>query len=198
MSGSTANQGYPYPGTPDFADVQDAYRLATAVDADLRAAQAPFRSFLGRPSFIVRQAANGSGFTTGGAILSHTTVDWDNTGGITLGGSLWNQPTAQEPSWWMLGATILTVNTAGVPVVGDLVMGSIEIDTTDQVSGLSTEIKRYQRDDETNTNGQWVNVFTQAAIYRATVSARLTLNGSSSKAIAAGSTFWGLYLGPVV
>lgn len=198
MSGTTATQGYPYPSSQDFADVQDSYRLATAIDADLRAGQAPFRAFIGRPSFIARQSATASGFSAGSQNMLLSTIDWDNTGGLVLNASSWRQPTIQQPSWWMFGATILTTATAGVPVVGDLVMGRINVTTTDQVSGLSTTTRAYQRDDESNTSGQWINVFTMAPIYRGSVSATLILNGSTSKAIAGGSTFWGFYLGPVV
>jgi hypothetical protein len=36
-----------------------------------------------------------------------------------------------------------------------------------------------------------------AAMYQGNASAILELNGSTQKAISAGSTFWGLYLGPV-
>lgn len=197
MSGSTTNKGYPYPATSDFGDVQDAYRLATAVDADLRADQAPFRAFQGRPSFVCRQTANGSGFLSGTDRLTFSAIDWDNTGGAAVGASSWIQPNGQEPSWWMFGATILTTAISGTPVVGDLVEGRIQVITTDQVSGLSTTTWSTQRNDESNTNGEWLNVFTQAAIYRGHVSAILELNGSTSKAISAGSTFWGFYLGPV-
>jgi hypothetical protein len=197
MSGSTTNKGYPYPLTTDFGDVQDAYRLATAIDSDLRAAQAPFRAFEGRPSFVCRQTSNGSGFLSGTDSVDFNAVDWDNTGGATVGNSTWFQPTAQAPSWWMFGATVLTVSISGTPVVGDLVEGKIVVTTTDQVSGLSTTTTSVQRNDESNTGGEWLNVFTMAAIYRGHVSAQLELNGSTQKAVSAGSTFWGFYMGPV-
>lgn len=197
MSGSTTNKGYPYPLTTDFGDVQDAFRLATAVDADLRADQAPFRAFEGKPSFVTRQTSNGSGFTSGTDYLKFNTSDWDNTGGLTVGNTAWYQPTGSPPAWWMFGATILTVSISGTPVVGDLVEGRIQISTTDQVSGLSTLSYSTQRNDESNTNGEWVNVWTMAAIYNGHASAILELNGSTQKAISAGSTFWGFYLGPV-
>jgi len=198
MSGSTANQGYPYPLTSDFADVQDAFRLATAIDTDIRAAQAPFRAFEGRPSFIAQQTANGSGYISGDSSFKTGTIKWDNTGGLTVGNGTWRQPNAQGPSWWMFGATILTVIISGTPVVGDMNLGKLEITTTDQVSGLTTTTSVYQRQDETNTAGEWINVFTMAPIYRGSVSPVLTLTGSTQKAISAGSTFWGFYLGPVI
>ena len=197
MSGTTANEGYPYPLTSDFADVQDAFRLAMAIDADLRAAQAPFRAFEGRPAFVGRQTVNGSGFLSGSDLLKFGAVDYDNTGGAVIGNSNWRQPTAQAPSWWIFGGTVLTLATAGTPVVGDMTMGRIRVITTDQVSGVASTTNAYQRNDETNTNGEWINVFTMAPIYRATVSLGLVLNGSTSKAISSGSTFWGAYLGPV-
>lgn len=197
MSGSTANKGYPYPLIGDFGDVQDAFRLATAVDADLRADQAPFRAFEGTPSFVVRQTSNGSGFTSGDDFVKISTIDWDNTGGATVGNSTWFQPTSQPPSWWLFGATVLTTAISGTPVVGDLVEGRIQVSTTDQVSGLSTTTFSTQRNDESNSAGEWLNVFTMAAIFKGHVSARLDLNGSTQKAISAGSTFWGFYLGPV-
>jgi len=197
MSGSTTNKGYPYPLVTDFADVQDAYRLAAAVDADLRADQAPFRAFEGTPSFVGRQTVNGSGFLSGTDYLKFGAIDWDNTGGVVLGSTGWNQPVSQAPSWWMFGATILSTAISGTPVVGDLVEGRIQISTTDQVSGLSTLSYSTQRNDESNTNGEWLNVFTMAAIYQGRVNAVLELNGSTQKAISAGSTFWGFYLGPV-
>jgi len=197
MSGSTTNKGYPYPLLTDFADVQDAYRLATAVDDDLRADQDPFRAFEGRPSFVVRQTSNGSGYLSGNDYVAFNAIDWDNTGGAKVGASSWIQPNGQAPSWWMFGATVLTVPISGTPVVGDLVEGRIQVITTDQVSNLSTTTYSTQRNDETNTAGEWLNVFTMAPIYRGHVSAVLELNGSTQKAIAAGSTFWGFYLGPV-
>lgn len=198
MSGTTANEGYPYPLTSDFPDVQDAYRLATAIDADLRGEQAPFRSFLARPSFIAQQAANGSGFSSGTDTLVLSTIVWDNTGGAVLNAFNWRQPTGQAPSWWMFGATMLMTAISGTPVVGDMNIARLQISTTDQVSGVSTTSNAYQRNDETNTGGEWINVFTMAAVYRASVSCSLILNGSTQKAIQAGSTFWGLYLGPVI
>ena len=198
MSGTTANEGYPYPLTSDFADVQDVYRLAMAVDADVRAAQAPFRAFFGRPSFVCRQTANGSGYISGDSTFKVGAIDWDNTGGLTLNTSSWHQPTVQGTSWWLFGATILTAIISGTPVVGDMNMGSLEITTTDPVSNLSSTTTAYQRQDETNTSGEWINVFTMAPVYRGTVTPVLTLTGSTQKAISAGSTFWGFYLGPVV
>lgn len=198
MSGSTANQGYPYPLTSDFADVQDAFQLASAIDVDVRAEQDPFRAFLGRPSFVVRQTSNGSGYTTGSQTFSVGAVDWDNTGGIAVGANQWTQPVGQQPSWWMFGATLLTAIISGTPVVGDMNMARLNVNTTDQVSGLVSTTSVYQRNDETNTNGEWMNVFTLAPIYRGSVNLTLILNGSTSKAISAGSTLWGLYLGPVI
>lgn len=197
MSGSTTNKGYPYPLTTDFGDVQDAYRLASAIDADLLAAQSPFRAFEGRPSFVFRQTSNGSGFLSGTDFIKASAIDWDNTGGVTLNSSTWTQPSSQPPSWWMFGATALTAIISGTPVVGDLVEGRIQISTTDQVSGLSTITYATQRNDESNSGGEWLNVFTMAAIYKGRVSAGIELNGSTSKALSAGSTFWGFYLGPV-
>jgi hypothetical protein len=197
MSGNTAVEGYPYPFTTDFADVQDVYRLAMSVDADLRGEQAPFRAFEGRLGFIAQQTVNGSGFLSGSDSLKIGAIQFDNTGGLVLGATQWVQPTVQQPSWWMLGATVLSTAITGTPVVGDLVMGMIRVSTTDQVTGLSTLTRAYQRSDETNTNGEWLNVFTVQALYRATASAEIELNGSTQKAISAGSTFWGLYLGPV-
>jgi len=197
MSGSTTNKGYPYPLLTDFADVQDAYRLASAIDADLLADQNPFRAFEGRPSFVVRQTSNGSGFLSGTDLMNFSAVDWDNTGGAKVGANSFIQPNSQPPSWWMFGATVLTVPISGTPVVGDLVEGRIQVITTDQVSNLSTTKYSVQRNDESNTSGEWLNVFTMAAIYRGHIAAQLVLNGSTQKAISAGSTFWGFYLGPV-
>jgi hypothetical protein len=197
MSGNTINKGYPYPLTSDFADVQDAYRLAIAIDADLRADQGAFRAFESRPSFVVRQTSNGSGFLSGSDRLKIGTIDWDNTGGAVVNNTSWVQPVGQAPSWWLFGTTILTTAISGTPVVGDLVMGRLSITTTDQVSAVATTTTATQRSDETNTGGEWLNVFTMAAIYRGSVSAQLLLNGSTQKAISAGSTFWGLSLGPV-
>lgn len=197
MSGFTTNEGYPYPLAGDFLDVQDAYRLATAIDLDVRAGQAPFRAFESRPSFITRQTANGSGFTSGVQSVQIQAVDWDNTGGAVVGTSSWQQPTGQAPSWWLFGATVLTAAISGTPVVGDMDMERLAVATTDQVSGVVTTTYAYQRNDETNTGGEWINLFTMAAVYRASVRAALILNGSTQKAVGAGSTFWGLYLGPV-
>jgi hypothetical protein len=198
MSGSTTNEGYPYPIPSDFADVQDVFRLAMAIDADLRAEQAPFRSFLGRPSFIGRQSSNGAGFISGSQGMVMGAVDWDNTGGISAGSTSWKQPLGQQPSWWLFGVTILVAIISGTPAVGDMNMGQIQVATTDQVSGVSASTFAYQRNDETNTNGEWINFCTAAAIYRGTVSAALILNGSTQKAVQSGSRLWGMYLGPVV
>lgn len=197
MSGTTPIEGYPYPLTPDFADVQDAFRLATAIDADLRGEQAPFRAFLGRPSFIGRQTANGSGFLSGSQGLSVGAIDWDNTGGLTVGQSSWNQPFAQQPSWWMFGTTLLVAVISGTPVVGDMNMGRIAVNTTDQVTTVVSTSNFYQRNDETNTAGEWINFFAMAPIYQGSAACSLILNGSTQKAVASGSRFWGMYLGPV-
>lgn len=198
MSGTTVTEGYPYPLPSDFADVQDAFRFATAFDADVRAERAPFRAFEGRLSFVGRQTVTGSGFTSGTQNFKFGAIDWDNTGGVVLAASSWKQPVGQQPSWWMFGATILTAIVSGTPVVGDMNMGRIEVDTTDQVSGLTTSTFTYQRNDETNTAGEWINLFTMAPVFQATVSLALILNGSTQKSILAGSTFWGLHLGPVI
>lgn len=198
MTGTTPVEGYPYPLSGDFADVQDAFRLASAIDTDLRSEQAPFRSFMARPSFIGRQLATQSGFLSGSTLIQNTAIDWDNTGGLTLGQSYWQQPIAQGPSWWMFGATIFSFPTSGTPVVGDMNMGYINIGTTDQVTNVQTFSNFYQRNDDTNTNGEWINLFAMAPIYRGLASAGLRLNGSTSKSMALGSRFWGMYLGPVV
>jgi len=197
MSGTTPTEGYPYPFTTDFADVQDSFRLAMAIDADLRAEQAPFRAFLGRPSFIGRQTATGSGFIAGSQNLVVGAVEWDNTGGLTVGDSTWNQPFSEQPSWWMFGATILVNIVSGTPVVGDMCMGKIAVNTTDQVTTVVSTTNFYQRNDETNTNGEWINLFAMAPIYQGSADATLLLNGSTQKAVQSGSRFWGMYLGPV-
>jgi hypothetical protein len=197
MTGTTTTEGYPYPLTSDFADVQDAYRLAIAIDADLRAEQAPFRAFVSRPAFIAQQAANGSGFTSGSDLLKASTIVFDNTGGLVLNATSWTQPISQGPSWWMFGATLFTTPISGTPVVGDLNEARIRVNTTDQVSNVVTTSNFYQRNDETNTGSESINIHTMAQLYRGTVSLALILNGSSSKAIAGGSVLWGLYLGPV-
>jgi hypothetical protein len=197
MSGNTTNEGYPYPLRPDFADVQDAFRLATAVDAGVRAEQAPFRAFEARPSFVTTQIANGSGLTAGTQTFRMTAINWDNTGGAVLNATSWKQPNSQAPSWWMFGATVKTAAISGTPTVGELALGRITVATTDQVSGVVTSTFAYQRNDETNTGGEWINLFTMAAIYRASVSCSLILNGATQRAIGALSTFWGFYMGPV-
>lgn len=196
MSASTPVEGYPYPLTSDFADVQDAFRFASAVDINLRAEQAPFRNFMARPSFISRQTANGSTFISGSQSLVCQAAEWDNTGGLTVGNSAWSQPLAQQPSWWLFGATIL-LNNAATGVVADLVMGQISVATADQVTGVQTTSNWYQRNDETSTGGEWVNLFAMAPIYQGSVSTLLVINGTTLKSIGAGSRFWGMYLGPV-
>lgn len=197
MSATTPVEGYPYPLTPDFADVQDAFRLATAIDADLRAEQAPFRAFLGRPSFIARQTVTGSGFTAGSQNMTVGAIDWDNTGGLTVGVSSWLQPNNQPPSWWLVGATILVNIVSGTPVVGDMNLGRISVNTTDPVTTVVSTTNFFQRNDETNTNGEWINLFGMAPIYQGSVNCSLILNGSTQKAVQLGSRFWGMYLGPV-
>lgn len=197
MSGTTPIEGYPYPLTSDFADVQDAFRLAMAIDADLRAEQAPFRSFLARPSFIARQLTTGSGFTAGQQSLTFGVIEWDNTGGLTLNGTSWVQPNAQQPSWWLFGATLLVNIVSGTPVVGDMCMCEISMSTTDPVTDVVTTTNAYQRNDDSNTSGEWINLFAMAPIYHGTASCTLILNGSTQKAVQLGSRFWGMYLGPV-
>jgi hypothetical protein len=196
MSGSTVNKGLPYPLTSDFADVQDAFRLATAIDSGLRAEQAPLRAFMARPSFIGRQVAAGSGFTAGVSSLSTTAIDWDNTGGLTLGNFSWRQPLAMPPSWWLVGSTIFVTNT-GAPVLGEGIMAELQFSTVDQVTGLTTISTFYQRNDESNTSGDWLNIFGMAPMYRGSVNVSMALNGTTTKAIGAGSRLWGIYLGPV-
>ena len=196
MSGTTANEGLPYPLTTDFADVQDAYRLAIAVDRDLREDQAPLRAFMGRPSFIARSTSNGSGFTSGQQSLTFGAIDWDNTGGVAIGDNSWRQPLAQQPSWWLFGATMFVANTGG-PVIGDGVMARITVTTLDQVTGVETETDYYQRNDESNTAGEWINIFAMAPLHRGSATIQLLLNGSTTKATGSGSRFWGMQLGPV-
>ena len=197
MSGSTAVQGYPYPLTSDFADVQDAFRLVLSIDEDLRDGQAPFRAFIGRPSFIARQTVTGSGFTSGTQTFTVGAIDWDNTGGLVVGVNSWSQPNNEAPSWWLFGATIL-VNPTGAAVVGDMNMARISVSTTDPATDIVTTTRHYQRNDDTNTGGEWLNVFTMAPIYQGTVSGALILSGSTQKAILAGSRLWGMRMGPVV
>jgi hypothetical protein len=196
MSGSTANQGFPYPDTADFADVQDAFRLAIAVDSEIRSQQAPMRTFMSRPSFIARQTVTGSGFISGTQSMDTDVIDWDNTGGMTVGFSGWRQPFAAPPSWWMFGTQIFVSNTGG-PVLGEGIMGKLDIETTDQVTGVATSTAYYQRVDESNTSGDWVNLFAFAPVFRGFVTPQLILDGSTTKAIQAGSRFWGIQLGPV-
>jgi hypothetical protein len=195
MSGNTTNEGYPYPLPTDFADVQDAYRLANAIDANLRSEQAGFRALENRLVFLGRQTVAGSGFTAGQQTMALGVTDVDNTGGLLTNG--WKQPTVQQPSWWLFGATIQVAIISGTPVVGDMNMAQLSIATTDQVSGVTTTTNAYQRSDETNTGGEFLNVFTMAAVYRAVVTPILNLNGSTQKACGIGSTFWGVYMGPV-
>jgi hypothetical protein len=196
MSGSTTHEGFPYPLTPDFADVQDAFRLATAVDREVREKQEPMRAFMGRPSFIARQTVSGSTFLSGQQTMSVGAIDWDNTNGLTVGSSTWRQPFAMPPSWWMFGGTLLETPSGGV-VVGDGIMAQIQVTTVDQVTGVSSTTSFYQRNDESGTNGEWLNIFGMAPIYRGSASLRLLLNGSTLKGTLAGSRFWGMYLGPV-
>lgn len=196
MPKTTSVEGYPYPLEPDFADVQDAFRLATAIDADLRAEQAPFRSFMARPSFIGRQTSNGSTFVTGTDSVIMQAIDWDNTGGITVPATSWLQPFVQPPSWWLFGATLL-VNNAAAGTPGELVEGFISVTTADQVTGVQTTTPWYQRNDESNTGGEWLNIFAMSAVYQASVSLTLNVSGTTAKGVALGSRLWGMYLGPV-
>lgn len=196
MSGLTTNEGLPYPLETDFADVQDAFRLATAIDSDLRAQQKPFRDFGMRPSFIGRCTANQSGFLSGTQQLPVGAIEWDNTGGLALGTPYWTQPNSQGPSWWMFGATVLVVPT-GSQVSGEMNMGFIQIATTDQVTEQISYTNFYQRNDDSTTNGEWLNVFCMAPLYQGQANAGLILQGTTTKAIQAGSRFWGMYLGPV-
>lgn len=197
MSGNTTVEGYPYPLTSDFADVQDAFRLATAVDKVLRAEQAAPRAFMGRPSFIARQTATGSPFSGGQQNLAIGAIDWDSSGGLTVGDSRWRQPNAQAPSWWLLGATLLVSN-AAAPVVGDGIVARIDAVSVDAVTNVSSPTYFYQRNDESNTGGEWLNVFGMAQMYRGSVGLQLQLNGTTNKSILAGTRLWGLYLGPVI
>lgn len=196
MSGTTTTEGYPYPAQTDFADVQDAFRLATAIDQDLRAEQAPFRAFLGRPSFIGRCTANQSGFISGTQLMPVGAIEWDNTGGLTVGSAYWLQPNSQGPSWWLFGATIL-VTLTGSSVSGETNMGFIEVATTDQVTQQISYSDFYQRNDDSTTNGEWINVHCMAQLYQGQADAGLILGGTTTKAIQSGSRFWGMYLGPV-
>lgn len=196
MTGNTINEGFPYPLESDFADVQDAFRLATAIDSDLRGQQDQFRAFLGRPSFIGMQASTQGGVTQNTQNLQMQTIEWDNTGGLVAGSTIWNQPFSQPPSWWLFGATI-RVNPTGAQVVGDLNMGQIAVQTTDQVTGLFSITNFFQRNDDTNTNGEWINMFAMAPIYKGITQCSATFNGTTAKGILAGSRFWGMYLGPV-
>lgn len=197
MSGTTTVEGFPYPLESDFADVQDAFRLATSIDSDLRFEQAPFRAFEGRLSFIARLLTSASTFTNGSQSMVFSAIDWDNTGGLVLGATSWQQPPSQPPSWWMFGATLL-VNNPVSGVVGDMTMADITVHSSDQVSNVVSQADYYQRNDETNTGGEWLNLFTMAAIYQGTASLSLIINGSTAKSISAGSRLWGMYLGPVV
>lgn len=196
MPGTTAVEGYPYPLEPDFADVQDAFRLASAIDTNLRSEQAPFRSFMARPSFIGRQTANGSTFTTGSDTVIMQAIDWDNTNGLTVSTGSWSQPFSQAPSWWLFGSTLL-VNNAAAGVPGELVEAEMSVTTADQVTGVQSTTNWFQRNDESNTNGEWLNVFAMSAVYQATVTLSVNVSGTTAKGVASGSRLWGMYLGPV-
>lgn len=196
MTGSTVNEGFPYPLTSDFADVQDVFRLATAVDRELRAQQAPMRAFMGRPSFIGRLTANMSTFLSGTQSMTIQAIDWDNTGGLTVGTTSWRQPFAMAPSWWLFGSTMFT-NVAVAPVVGEGVMSELQLTTVDQVTNVSSTTGFYQRNDESNTSGEWINNFAMAAMFRGSATSQLHLNGTTLKGMQAGSRLWGMYLGPV-
>jgi hypothetical protein len=196
MSGTTSNEGFPYPLTSDFADVQDAFRLATAVDSELHTDLVPLRAFLGRPSFIARQTVNSSTFTGGSSNMTFGAIDWDNTGGAVVGASYWIQPLAMAPSWWLFGGTLL-INNAAAAVVGDLTMAKLNITTTDQVTGLSSQTTYHQRNDDSNTNGEWINIYAMAPVYQGSAGIVLTINGSTLKGVQAGSRIWGMQLGPV-
>ena len=196
MTGTTTYEGYPYPLTTDFGDVQDAFRLATAVDTDLRGAQGPLRAFMGRPAFIGRQTSTQTGFITGSQTLQMQTLDFDNTGGVQAGAFAWLQPYSQGPSWWMFGCTILVAPT-GAQVVDNMNMAQIQVYSVDQVTNQTTLSNYYQRNDDSGTNGEWINMFCMVPIYQGQAQCNLILNGSTTKAIGTGSRFWGMYMGPV-
>lgn len=200
MSGTTSVEGYPYPNTTDFADVQDPYQLAVAVDADLRSKRAAFAGYLGRPSFIYRNSLIGTSFTSGTIVpCTFDVVEWDNTSGAgTQGGTAFSQPFSPAPEWWMFGLNLNLSIVSGTPAVGDLNLGQIQIATTDQVSGVQTTTSYYQRNDDTNTAGERIFLFAFAPIYHGVVTPLLSLNGSATKAAAAGGCrFWGMKLGAV-
>jgi hypothetical protein len=196
MSGSTTIEGLPYPFTSDFADVQDAFRLASAVDAGLRADQEPLRAFMARPSFIARQTVNASTFSSGSQNMTFGAVDWDNTGGAVVGAANWVQPLAMQQSWWLFGATVL-VFLSGAPVVGEGIAARLNAVSVDQVTTVAAQTNFYQRNDESNTNGEWINVFAMAPIWHGSAAVQLLLNGTTLKGIQAGTRFWGMQLGPV-
>jgi hypothetical protein len=196
MSGITTTQGYPYPLTPDFLDVQDAFRLATAVDTDLRGANAPFRSWLNTPSFIGRSTANSTAITNGSVSFTVGAIEWDNTGQLNTGVFGWSQPTSQGPSWWLFGANLILFE-SGTPTVNDMCIAQMNITTQDQVTGISTTTQYWQRNDDSNTNGEWLNVFAMAPIYRGNMTMEFDANGATAKGVSSGSRIWGIYLGPV-
>lgn len=196
MTGNTTNEGYPYPLVGDFGDVQDVFRLASAIDTDLRAAQAPFRSFLSRPSFIGLQATTQAGAANTSQFLQTQTIEWDNAGMLSAGGTLWTQPLSQPPSWWLLGTTV-RVNPTGTPSAGDLNLAEILVQTTDPVTGVATLSTYFQRNDDTVTGGEWMNMFVVVQAYHALAEVIATFDGSVPKGILAGSRFWGMFLGPV-
>ena len=196
MSGTTSIEGYPYPFTSDFADVQDAFRLATAIDSDLRGDQAPMRQFIGTQSFIMRQTVAGSTFQSGTDNMDFDVIEWDNTGGIaTAGTSTWVQPYEQPPSWWLFGATMFV---AGTPTLGDMAMARIYASTVDPITGVFTTSTFSQRNDDSNTSGEWINLFAMFPLYKAGVSLGITLNGTTNRGIGVGTRLWGMYLGPVI
>jgi len=197
MTGTTTTQGYPYPLTSDFLDVQDTFRLATAIDTDLRAGQAPLRAFLGRPSFIGRSTSAGSNVTNGTAYLTNDAVEWDNTGGLTAGAISWIQPNAQGPSWWLFGADLLVAE-AATPTVNDMIIAELTTSSADPVTGVYTDTVFWQRNDDSNTSGEALNVYAMASVYRSSVNVSMRVAGATAKNIASGSRLWGMYLGPVI
>lgn len=196
MSTVTPNEGLVIPLTTDYADVQDWYQLARQADTAIRQYDATFRAAPRPRAFLGRSTSRSSTFTAGSAILTTDVVEWDSSGQMVAGGNTWSQPPDEPPSWWMFGANLYFVLTAGSYTLTDHEEAVLQINTADQVSGVQTTSYLRSKRIVTGT-GEYMTLMGAALIYRGSVTAMGYGYGSSTATVAldSGSRMWGFRLG---
>lgn len=203
---NTSTEGYAYPLSTDLASPPVLRQFADAADADFPTWDAGFQAIPKSYAFRGRVTSAQAGITSFTIqTLPFATIEFNNSPsgyGLVTGGNGFLQPPGDGYAWWMFGLWLAIGDVTG-PTAGKLSQAQITISDFDPVTnqGISAALTG-----DTRTTHSLFNFATQSGDYisicglvrllgQGSLSVWWSHNDTNTKAIQAGSFFWGARLG---